>query len=101
MIVVQNKQRWSWLALRTARDVHLQHFGKIGTGDVLLLAQEIEKDIADKEEQKKTVMMDVQEEKTLSVQPGGPHDDRSVSPQPGNVGVSEQMDVKVESPDDK
>ncbi|KAI9455734.1 THO complex subunit 1 transcription elongation factor-domain-containing protein [Boletus coccyginus] len=37
-----NKQRWSWLALRTARDQHLQHFGKIGTGDVLLLAQEIE-----------------------------------------------------------
>ncbi|KAF8433465.1 UDP-glucose 4-epimerase [Boletus edulis BED1] len=37
-----NKQRWSWLALRTARDQHLQHFGKIGTGDVLLLAQEID-----------------------------------------------------------
>lgn len=30
------------MALRTARDQHLQHFGKIGTGDVLLLAQEIE-----------------------------------------------------------
>ncbi|KAF8559888.1 UDP-glucose 4-epimerase [Imleria badia] len=37
-----NKQRWSWLALRTARDQYLQHFGKIGTGDVLLLSQEIE-----------------------------------------------------------
>ncbi|KIL00784.1 hypothetical protein PAXRUDRAFT_29517 [Paxillus rubicundulus Ve08.2h10] len=37
-----SKQRWSWLALRTARDQHLQHFGKIGTGDVYLLAQEIE-----------------------------------------------------------
>ncbi|KAJ6609332.1 THO complex subunit 1 transcription elongation factor-domain-containing protein [Mycena sp. CBHHK59/15] len=37
-----NKQRWSWLALRTAREVHLQHFGKIGTGDIELLAKEIE-----------------------------------------------------------
>ncbi|KAI0095149.1 THO complex subunit 1 transcription elongation factor-domain-containing protein [Irpex rosettiformis] len=45
----ENKQRWSWLALRTARDQYLQHFGKIGTGDVLLLAQEIEKEKADKE----------------------------------------------------
>ena len=32
----------TWLALRTARDQHLQHFGKIGTGDLELLAQEIE-----------------------------------------------------------
>ncbi|KIJ66457.1 hypothetical protein HYDPIDRAFT_86611 [Hydnomerulius pinastri MD-312] len=46
----ENKQRWSWLALRTARDQHLQHFGKIGTGDVALLAQEIE---AEKEREKK------------------------------------------------
>ncbi|KAJ7492268.1 THO complex subunit 1 transcription elongation factor-domain-containing protein [Mycena latifolia] len=37
-----NKQRWAWLALRTARDHHLQHFGKIGTGDIELLAKEIE-----------------------------------------------------------
>lgn len=40
----ENKQRWSWLALRTARDQYLQHFGKIGTGDIELLAQEIEKE---------------------------------------------------------
>lgn len=38
------KQRWNWLALRTARDSYLQHFGKIGSGDVLLLEQEIEKE---------------------------------------------------------
>ncbi|KAJ6463746.1 THO complex subunit 1 transcription elongation factor-domain-containing protein [Mycena vulgaris] len=38
----QNKDRWAWLALRTARDHHLQHFGKIGTGDIELLAKEIE-----------------------------------------------------------
>jgi len=45
----ENKQRWSWLALRTARDQYLQHFGKIGTGDVVLLAQEIEKEKTEKE----------------------------------------------------
>ncbi|KAJ7687343.1 hypothetical protein B0H17DRAFT_1069843 [Mycena rosella] len=37
-----NKHRWAWLALRTARDHHLQHFGKIGTGDIEQLAREIE-----------------------------------------------------------
>ncbi|KAF5385338.1 hypothetical protein D9615_001035 [Tricholomella constricta] len=45
----ENKQRWAWLALRTARDQHLQHFGKIGTGDIELLAQEIEKDKVERE----------------------------------------------------
>lgn len=44
MRTIQNKQRWSWLALRAARDQHLQHFGKIGTGDIEALAQEIEKE---------------------------------------------------------
>lgn len=49
MLCSQIKEKWSWLALRTARDEYLQHFGKIGTGDVLLLAQEIEKEEAEKE----------------------------------------------------
>ncbi|CDO77293.1 hypothetical protein BN946_scf184753.g43 [Trametes cinnabarina] len=40
----ENKQRWSWLALRMARDQYLRHFGKIGTGDIILLAQEIDKE---------------------------------------------------------
>ncbi|KAI0066697.1 UDP-glucose 4-epimerase [Artomyces pyxidatus] len=40
----ENKQRLSWLALRVARDQHLAHFGKIGTGDVALLIQEIERE---------------------------------------------------------
>ncbi|KXN88950.1 THO complex subunit 1 [Leucoagaricus sp. SymC.cos] len=40
----ENKQRWAWLALRTARDQYLQHFGKIGTGDVGLLVQEVDKE---------------------------------------------------------
>ena len=45
----QNKQRWSWLCLRTARDQYLQHFGKIGTGDIVLLAEEIEKEKKERE----------------------------------------------------
>lgn len=40
----ENKHRWAWLALRVARDQHLQHFGKIGTGDIVELANEIEKE---------------------------------------------------------
>jgi len=35
--VGQNKQRWSLLALRTAREVRM-----IGTGDMLLFAHKIE-----------------------------------------------------------
>ncbi|KAI8980599.1 UDP-glucose 4-epimerase [Trametes punicea] len=45
----ENKQRLSWLALRMARDQYLQHFGKIGTGDIVLLAQEIEKERQERE----------------------------------------------------
>ncbi|TFY55419.1 hypothetical protein EVG20_g9323 [Dentipellis fragilis] len=52
LLRLQNKHRWSWLALRTARDRYLAHFGKIGTGDITLLAQEIEKAAA-REEQKR------------------------------------------------
>ncbi|KAF7436248.1 hypothetical protein PC9H_003077 [Pleurotus ostreatus] len=51
----ENKTRWGWLALRTARDQHLQHFGKIGAGDIELLAQEIEKE---KEEREKAAVKD-------------------------------------------
>ncbi|TFY78462.1 hypothetical protein EWM64_g5550 [Hericium alpestre] len=40
----ENKHRWSWLALRAARDRYLAHFGKIGSGDITLLAHEIEKE---------------------------------------------------------
>ena len=49
LIIAQNKQRCAWLALRTARDQYLQHFGKIGTGDIILLQQEIENATVDKE----------------------------------------------------
>jgi len=49
----ENKHRWSWLALRTARDQYLQHFGKIGAGDVVALAQEIEKEKKEREERER------------------------------------------------
>ena len=43
--------------MRTARDHYLQHFGKIGTGDLILLQQEIEqgieKDKLDREKMQK------------------------------------------------
>ncbi|KAG6849396.1 hypothetical protein H0H93_008842, partial [Arthromyces matolae] len=44
-----SKQRWAWIALRTARDQHLQHFGKIGTGDIEMLSKEIDKERIQKE----------------------------------------------------
>ncbi|KAH9980603.1 THO complex subunit 1 transcription elongation factor-domain-containing protein [Russula compacta] len=40
----ENKQRWAWLALRTARDQHLAQFAKIGVGDIVALAAEIERE---------------------------------------------------------
>lgn len=39
---MQNKHRLAWLALRTAREQYLAHFGKIGNGDIIQLATEIE-----------------------------------------------------------
>ncbi|THH31953.1 hypothetical protein EUX98_g2251 [Antrodiella citrinella] len=51
----ESKQRWSWLALRTARDTHIQQFGKIGTGDIILLAQEIENAKVLKEQEEKAI----------------------------------------------
>jgi predicted phage gp36 major capsid-like protein len=43
-VALQNKQRWAWLALRTARDQHLAQFAKIGVGDIIALAAEIDRD---------------------------------------------------------
>lgn len=51
---MQSKQRWAWLALRAARDQHLSLFGKIGTGDIEQLANEIEKETQQQLEEKAT-----------------------------------------------
>ena len=45
----ESKHRWSWIALRTARDRYLQHFGKIGPGDIVQLEVEVEKEKREKE----------------------------------------------------
>lgn len=49
------KQRLSWLALRAAREKHLHHFPKVGTGDVVKLAEEIEKQRRDLDKPKPNV----------------------------------------------
>ncbi|KAI6012615.1 THO complex subunit 1 transcription elongation factor-domain-containing protein [Pisolithus orientalis] len=61
----ENKQRWSWLALRMARDQYLQHFGKIGTGDILLLAQEIEAEKEKEREKKEEKTQKAEENRVL------------------------------------
>ncbi|TFK41974.1 THO complex subunit 1 transcription elongation factor-domain-containing protein [Crucibulum laeve] len=95
----ENKQRWAWLALRTARDQYLQHFGKIGTGDVVALLSEIEKE-KEREKMRKEGAPDVVEEHgsestaaASTVEPGD-------EPQPVDAQKSEadgdvKMDVRV------
>jgi hypothetical protein len=93
----QNRQRWSWLALRTARDQYLQHFGKIGTGDVVLLANEIE---IEKERDKNQKMQKAEEMvPTLSSTQG--NEDRKASKAgdaTGTAGIPLDVegDVKME-----
>ncbi|ESK93415.1 udp-glucose epimerase [Moniliophthora roreri MCA 2997] len=80
----ESKQRWAWLALRTARDMHLSHFGKIGTGDVGLLVQEIEKEKEAKEKEDKGLVENAQSPSPTK------------SPAPAPVDVDPQADVKME-----
>jgi hypothetical protein len=47
----ETKHRWGWIALRTARDRYLQHFGKIGPGDIIQLEVEIEREKREKEKE--------------------------------------------------
>ncbi|KAI0964094.1 hypothetical protein AcW1_000995 [Taiwanofungus camphoratus] len=84
----ENKQRWAWLALRTARDQYLQHFGKIGTGDIVLLAQEIEKE--DKERERAASAQDATSTPTTTLTAGtvGSGDERAASP--GGVMVGDK-----------
>ncbi|KAF8641070.1 hypothetical protein AX17_000714 [Amanita inopinata Kibby_2008] len=89
----ENKQRWAWLALRTARDQHLQLFGKIGTGDVEVLAQEIEKEKQEKEKVQRS-----EEAVGGSVPPGGEEQGAggNASGGDGNGRGGEGGDVKME-----
>lgn len=83
MNIEQNKHRWSWLALRTARDRYLAHFGKIGTGDIILLAQEIEKE--EKAEKERIAR--------------GPNGDGSGSLAPSTTGAGEERAASVNDAD--
>ncbi|GBE77325.1 THO complex subunit 1 [Sparassis crispa] len=71
----ENKQRWSWLALRTARDQYMQHLGKIGTGDITLLLQDIEQEAEEKRERAAA-----EESTPGSGVVGGSGDERAASP---------------------
>ncbi|KAK0466275.1 THO complex subunit 1 transcription elongation factor-domain-containing protein [Desarmillaria tabescens] len=62
----ENKQRIAWLALRAAREQHLNLFGKIGTGDIELLVEEIE---AAKQKETVQLLRDVPPEDTGSASP--------------------------------
>ncbi|KAJ7597722.1 THO complex subunit 1 transcription elongation factor-domain-containing protein [Mycena floridula] len=68
---VKAKVRITWYALRVARDQYLQHFGKIGTGDIELLVQEIEKE-AEKEKLQEKEMSIKDEEDHRSSSPTSP-----------------------------
>jgi len=57
-IDAQNKQRWAWLALRSARESYLHLFPKIGTGDVELLVKAIEAPPEEKKDLKMTESVD-------------------------------------------
>lgn len=89
----ENKTRWGWLALRTARDQHLQHFGKIGAGDIELLAQEIEKE---KEEREKAAVKD---EETAGATAGtGAEEVTAGSPMVGTQTTEEAKPEAVSKP---
>ncbi|KAK7040176.1 hypothetical protein VNI00_009982 [Paramarasmius palmivorus] len=86
----ESKQRWAWLALRTARDQHLSHFGKIGTGDIQALAREIEKEREEKEKEKeKAGGLSAESPMVLASSP-------TKSPAPEMKKVDSEGDVKME-----
>ncbi len=62
----QNKQRIAWLALRAAREQHLNLFGRIGTGDIEQLVEEIE---AAKQKETVQLLRDPPPEETGSASP--------------------------------
>ncbi|KAG6332420.1 hypothetical protein ID866_6671 [Astraeus odoratus] len=92
----ENKQRWAWLALRMARDQYLQHFGKIGTGDIILLSQEIE---AEKEREREREKKEERTQKTEEIVPsiGGAGSERGAMTEAGEnskVGPASRQDAE-------
>ncbi|KAL0068405.1 UDP-glucose-4-epimerase [Marasmius tenuissimus] len=99
----ESKERWSWLALRTAREQHLQLFGKIGTGDVQALVQEIEKEREEKEREKKEKEREKEnkdkDKDTIMKTSESPNPTKSDSPAPENPSpkVDPEGDVKMDA----
>ena len=104
----ETKHRWSWIALRTARDRYLQHFGKIGPGDIVQLEMEVEKEKREKEKEAEAEAAAAMKVDS-TVQNGNGNEDRTVpaSSEPVNGGgvvssetirdtVREDGDAKME-----
>ena len=95
----ESKQRWSWIALRTARDNYLQHFGKIGPGDIVQLEVEIEKE---KKEKEKEAEAEAAEAMKVDSAARNGNEEQTI---PGSNGVKSEMttvtvdgDIKMEGP---
>jgi hypothetical protein len=82
----ETKHRWSWIALRTARDRYLQHFGKIGQGDIIQLEAEIEKEKREKEREVEVEAATAM--KVDSVAQNGNGDEHEEHAPPGSSGVN-------------
>ena len=88
----ESKHRWSWIALRTARDRYLQHFGKIGPGDIVQLEIEIEKEKREKEaEAEAAAAMKVDS----AVQNGNGNEEQTTS---GSNGSSSEVNGETSTP---
>jgi hypothetical protein len=93
--------------LRVARDQYLQHFGKIGTGDIVLLAEEIEKEKRERDKvQRGEDASSMATNPSLSTvnadDPGGSTGDEERKPSipddrpEGGVSTATDRDVKME-----
>ena len=75
----ESKHRWSWIALRTARDRYLQHFGKIGPGDIVQLEVEIEKEKKEKEREAEAEAAAAMKVDSAAQNGNGDHEEHVVS----------------------
>lgn len=91
----ESKHRWSWIALRTARDRYLQHFGKIGPGDIVQLEVEIEKEKKEKErEAEAEAAAAMKVDSAAQNGNGGDHEEHVVS---GSLEVSGSGSARTET----
>lgn len=78
-----------------ARDQYLQHFSKIGTGDIILLAQEIEAEKEREKEREKREEEKSQKTEEIVSSPSGPGGERGVmTEETRKVGPSSRQDAE-------